>query len=62
MSNKAAAQWHGVTCGGECCRTNKHLGVCPHARVCTFHLAEEVQRIKADREASARLEAFKPWR
>jgi hypothetical protein len=61
MSNKAQAAWHGTECDGACCRTNRHLGVCPHYRVCTFHLREEVQRIKAEKEAIAAMEFRKAW-
>ena len=62
MSNKAQSAWHGVTCDGSCCRHNKHLGVCPHYRVCTHHLREEVQRAKAEKEASARMKEWSAWR
>lgn len=62
MSNKAQAAWHGARCDGACCRHNKHLGVCPHGRACQFHLKEEAARIKAEVEASARIDGFKPWR
>lgn len=61
MSNKAQAIWHGFSCDGACCRHNKHLGVCPHWRVCTFHLREEAARIKEERESSARIEIAKAW-
>jgi hypothetical protein len=60
MSNKLGAAFHGVPCQGECDK-NPH-GVCAHGRACQFHLREEVQRAKAEKEATARMEAFKPWR
>lgn len=61
MSNKRASAWHGARCDGACCRTNKHLGVCPHSRVCQHHLKEDAARIKRETEESARIEFAKAW-
>ena len=61
MSNKAKAAWHGFKCDGACCRHNKHLGVCPHSRACTYHIAEEAKRLKDEKEAIAAMEFAKAW-
>lgn len=51
MSQKRAAAYHGVPCDGRCCRQNRHLGVCPHHRVCAWHLVEDARAARAEREA-----------
>lgn len=51
MGGKVAAEYHGVPCDGRCCRQNRHLGVCPHRRVCEYHLREDARTARAEREA-----------
>lgn len=67
MSNKSAAAYHGVPCGGECCRQNRHLGVCFHGHACRYHIAEQMKEDRAALEAfsieeSKRMGEFKGWR
>lgn len=47
---KAKAAYHGVPCDGRCCRQNRHLGVCPHGRVCAHHLNEDARQAREERE------------
>ena len=51
MSQKRAAAYRGTPGDGRCCRQNRHLGVCPHHRVCAWHLVEDARAARAEREA-----------
>lgn len=57
--SKVAAAYHGAECSGACCRNP--YGVCSHGRACKWHLKQEADRIKYEREESALIEFRKVW-